>query len=241
MRLGASRTAHQTAPIEISATLSEITGICFPGPGQIRSRKIISRSNVRSAGKYPSWKMKRMLHWESGDELNAFRLLDCNPEITNYSEQPCRVVYVSGGVERVHYPDLLVTTAEEKELWEVKPRPKALDPEVLARTTFLARALPSWGYAYKVVFAEDLAIQPRLTNANLLLRFGTKDVDGQEWEQVRRIVGQRGRLIWSEACNGDYGTRGCGILCGLVLRGVLTIDMNFPISATTQFHTTSRL
>jgi len=42
---------------EMSANLSAIKSINFPGPGQVRSRKVASRSNARSTGKYPSWKM----------------------------------------------------------------------------------------------------------------------------------------------------------------------------------------
>jgi hypothetical protein len=42
---------------------SNVPAIVFPGWGQLRSRRVVSRSNSRSAGKYPSWKMMRMLHW----------------------------------------------------------------------------------------------------------------------------------------------------------------------------------
>jgi hypothetical protein len=182
-----------------------------------------------------------MLQWESSHELNAFRLLDCDPDVTNYCEQPCQIRYVIEGVERVHYPDILVTTSEGKGLWEVKPRSKALERKVLARTALLTRALPRWGYEYRMVFADDLARQPRLSNANLLLRFGARAVDECGWEAIRGMVKRKGRLVWSEACRGDYGAKGCEILCGLVLRGILAIDMNVPISSTTRFATTKGL
>jgi hypothetical protein len=42
---------------------SAIKSIIFPEPGRMRARKVVSRSNARSAGKYPSWKMGRMLYW----------------------------------------------------------------------------------------------------------------------------------------------------------------------------------
>ncbi len=185
--------------------------------------------------------MKRMLHWESIHELNAFRLLDCDPDVTQFNEQPCEIEYVIVGVERVHYPDILVTKTETEELWEVKPQSKALEPALLARTVFLSRALPRWGYTYRMMLAEDLARQPRLNNANLLLRFGARGVGDSEWEEIRRVVQQRGRLIWSEACRGDYGPKGCEILCGLVLRGILAIDMNSPVSPNTHFFTRREL
>jgi hypothetical protein len=49
--------------IEISANPAGIKSIRFHAPDQIRSRKVFSRSNACSAGKNPSWKMGRMLHW----------------------------------------------------------------------------------------------------------------------------------------------------------------------------------
>ena len=221
---------------EASASISWISAILFPEPGQMRSRKVVSRSNALSAGKYPSsWKMGRMMHWESSNELNAFRVLDCDPNVTSYSEQPCQITYVMDGVEMIHYPDILATTPVGKELWVVKPRSKALEPEVLARTALLSRALPRWGYAYRMMFAEDFARQPLLSNANLLLSLGKRAVSDCELETVRRIMAEQGTLVWSEACAGNYGLRGREILCNLVLRGALTIDMNLPISPATEF------
>jgi hypothetical protein len=176
-----------------------------------------------------------MMHWESSNELNAFRLLDCDPNVTSYSEQPCQIAYIMDGVERIHYPDILITTAGTKQLWEVKPRSKALEPEGIARTALLSQALPRWGYAYRMMFAEDLAREPHLSNANLLLSLGKRAVSDCEWEDVRRTMAEQDSLVWSEACAGNYGPKGREILCSLVLRGVLTIDMNAPISPTTEF------
>ena len=220
---------------EMSAKFSGIKSMVFPELGRVRSRKVVSRSNARSAGKFPSWKMGRMIHWESINELNAFRLLDCDPNVTSYSEQPCKIVYVLNGVEKVHYPDILVTTTGGRQLWEVKLRSDASEPEVLARATFLSRALPRWGYEYRTVFGEELAKQPRLNNANLLLSLGKRAVSDCEWEDVRRTVTERGALVWSEAISGNYGAKGREILSSLVLRGVLTIDINSPISPATEF------
>jgi hypothetical protein len=220
---------------ETSANPSGIKSIHFPEPGQVRSRKVISRSNARSTGKYPSWKMGRMIHWESINELNAFRLLDCDPNVTSYSEQPCQIVYILDGVERVHYPDILVATTAGKQLWEVKIRSNASEPEVLARAAFLSRALPGWGYEYRIILGEDLARQPRLNNANLLLSLGKRVVSDCEWEDIRRTAAEQGALVWSEASSGNYGAKGREILSNLVLKGVLTIDMDSPISPATEF------
>ncbi len=60
-------------------------------------------------------------------------------------------------------------------------------------------------------------------------------VNDCEWEDVRRTVAEQGALVWSEASSGNYGAKGREILLSLVLRGVLTIDMDSPISPATEF------
>jgi hypothetical protein len=206
-----------------------ISNIVFPEPQQLRSRKVVSRSRTRPAGKYPSWKMRRMVQWESENELNAFRLLDCDPNVTRFNEQPCTIMYTLDGQPRCHYPDILVEKDSRKELWEVKNEARAEELEVVSRTKLLTEELPRWGYTYLV------AMQPRLTNACILLGFGRSAVSDCEQEFIRRTLKQHGSLLWSDACCGKYGPRGREIFCGLVLRGMLTIDLNFPISSSTPF------
>ena len=74
-----------------------IRSIVFPEAGKLRSREVVSRSSARPKGKYPSWKIRRMVQWESENELNAFRLLDCDPDVTRYfhrtSEFSSRLIY----------------------------------------------------------------------------------------------------------------------------------------------------
>jgi hypothetical protein len=212
-----------------------VSNIVFPESGQLRSRKVVSRSRARPTGKYPSWKMQRMVQWESENELNAFRLLDCDPDVSRFHEQPGEIIYVLDGRSRSHYPDILVEMNGRKELWEVKPESQAQEPDVVTRTTLLIQGLPSWGYAYRVVLAKDLASQPRQANACFLLGFGRRAVTDCEQEFIRRALTRRGSLLWSDACRGEYGPKGREIFCGLVLRGVLTIDLNLPISPSTRF------
>jgi hypothetical protein len=215
---------------------TEVTGIVFPDQGELRSRKVVKRSNARPTGKYPSWKMGRMLQWESRNELNAFLLLDCDPEVTRFNEQPCEITYVLDGVARRHYPDILVETNGRKELWEVKPESKAAEPEVATRSALLIRSLPIWGYTYRVVLAKDLAGLPRLDNAKTLLHFGGKyTVTVSEWEFIRLALKRYHELSWSKACSGDYGLRGREILCSLALKGYLTVHMDSPMNSTTRF------
>ncbi len=101
---------------------------------QVRSRRVVTRSRFRPTGKYPSWKMERMLQWESINELNAFRLLDCDPRVTVFTEQPCEIVYFDGTETKRHYPDIYVEIDSHQELWEVKAECEASQSEVSTRT-----------------------------------------------------------------------------------------------------------
>jgi serine/threonine protein kinase len=79
-----------------AATDCRVLRIAFSSPERVCSRRVVTRSRFRPTGKYPSWKMERMLQWESMNELNAFRLLDCDPRGTAFSEQPYEIVYFDG-------------------------------------------------------------------------------------------------------------------------------------------------
>lgn len=168
--------------------------IFFPDGENVRSRKIVTRSRARPNGKYPSWKMGRMMQWESINELNAYRLLDADPAAIAYHEQPLTIRYRLNGKEHTHYPDTLVQWGASRELWEIKPSKQALRPEYIERTRLLENALPQLGFEYRLVLAEDLAKEPRLSNVLTLLKYGRAPVPELAWEQIRRAIGTGGKL-----------------------------------------------
>lgn len=222
-------TSQPFASSDVFPLSGPVRAIRYPTDGQLRSRKVVSRSKTRSTGKYPAWKTGRMLQWESPHELNAFRLLDANPAVLAFREQPLVVSYVLDGVLHDHYPDIEVHTALGKELWEVKTRDDALSPEVTGRTRLLSASLPTLGYTYRVVVAEELATEPQLSNALLVLRHGRAPIAPLERERVRVLLGQQPRLTWGAILDGAFGLNGRAMACRLLLEGVLRIDPGQPI------------
>ena len=212
-----------------------ILRIVFSSAEQVRSRRVVTRSRFRPTGKYPGWKMERMLQWESMNELRAFRLLDCDPRVTAFTEQPCEIVYVDGTETRRHYPDIYVEVDSNRELWEVKAECEASQSEVSTRTELLTSGLRRYGFTYRVVLDHELAKQPRLENAKTLLRYGRRMASDNEREYVRVALKSKGHLSWSEVCEGDLGTHSREIVCRLVLEGVLSFDMDSRLGASTQF------
>lgn len=211
------------------------TGVTVDFPEGIRSRKVVSRSRARPTGKYPSWKLGRMVQWESIHELNAFRLLDGDPSVSVFSEQPLVIRYQLDGESRTHYPDVLVTWGSGREVWEIKTATEASAQEVRKRTLILEEALPAHGYTYRLVVAEDLASEPRLTNTLTLLRFGRAPASLVDRERARQIIEATGYITWGAVLAGTLGRTGRQLICRLVLEGVLAFDVNQALTLQTRF------
>jgi hypothetical protein len=210
-----------------------IRNLRYPEVGKLRSREVVSRSNTRPTGKYPSFKMKRMLQWKTPHLLNAFRLLDANPAVWRFEEQPLVVHYELDGVEHDHYPDVKVEVDGEKELWDVATRTSALKPETARRSELLTKGLPAFGYRYRMVIAEDLAATSRLKNALTLLRHGRVDIPIIERERLRRQLATERHLTWSAILSGALGAQGKANACRLILEGTLRFDMSVPLCEST--------
>jgi hypothetical protein len=211
-----------------------IQGIIFSAPGEL-SRTVVSRSRARSTGKYPGYKTRRSMQFESMHERNAFRLLDCMPKVVSFREQPCEIRFMMDGLMRKHFPDILVHYKQELEFWEIKTASEAARPEISLRTDILMQSLPSWGYGYRLILAEDLAAKPRSQNLDLLLRFGRAAVDYAQKEQFLKSLHRTQTVSWKEACGSEWGTHGRNTLCHLVLEGELEYDHSSLISASTTF------
>lgn len=212
-----------------------IVSIEYPENGELRARKVVSRSKARSTTKYPSWKMARMTQCESSYELLAHRLLDVNPAVRSFSEQPLTIRYILDGVEHRHYPDILVVLIDgSQELWEVKSKKDAAEAETQARTCFLQAALPGYGFAYRIVLGEDLGREPRMSNVRQMLIWGRPSISLLEYELMRAALRLKPSLTWAEA-QSVLGPRGRHIVARHVLEGRLAFDLDAKLTPATVF------
>lgn len=195
--------------------------------------EIVKRSNNHPSGKYPCLKAARMLQWKTRRVLCLMRLLDCDPSVSLFYEQPCEIEYSFRGVAHLHRPDLFVEVDTRKELWDVIPTRMAL--ELAPRTAVLASKLAGLGYRYQAVPESEVAKQPRLNNVQLLLQFGRRPPSILERETVRRILRRDGYVTWGDAYQEKYGPNGRETLCHLVLKGALAFDLGQRITAATRF------
>jgi hypothetical protein len=171
-----------------------------------------------------------MLQWESPHELKAFRLLDATPAVSAFFEQPAVITYTMDGETHDHYPDIEVC-GSAREFWEIKTRSEASRAETMRRTETLAIALPAFGYAYRLVIAEDLAASPQLHNATTLLRYGRRSVPLIEREKLRRTLELVSTISWASVLDGGLSPNARAYVSRLVLEGVLTIDWDQKLEA----------
>jgi len=199
--------------------------------------KIVNRSNSRPTGKYPSWKMNRMMQWQTVGHLNAFRLLDAESRVLSFQERPMAIEYEVHGTLRIEHPDILVVMAEQKELWTVINRAEVSAKSQTTDSKNLTLQLRSHGYVQKVVIADAMKNEPRLANAITLVGYGRKEVSPLEREAVRILFEKRGGVVgWGEFAGGLAGQLGKNIVCRLVLEGVIHFDPTFVWTDSTSFY-----
>lgn len=215
--------------------------LTFPAIGKLRMRKVSTRSRARPTGEYPSWKMGRMLEWESHNELHAFVLLDASPNIQAFAEQPMLIEYCIEGVVAKHYPDILVAKNGTLQVWEIKPAKEANKEDVRIRTEFLTKYLPIIGYSYHVVTGEHLSNKLRLQNARTILKFGRDPIDGTSREILRVYFLSNDSISWLDDLYTNPGVDIRCILSRLTLEGLLAFDSSDEISEGTVFRLLSNV
>ena len=200
----------------------------------LRARKVISRSNARATGKWPSWKTGRMMHYESANELIAFKLLDACPEVVSYNEQPCVIHYSMDGNIYRHFPDILVKFLGYQELWEVKTEDESKAPEIVQRTGLMNKCLRTHGYQYQLINVENLRNTHHLKSLDFLLTNGRQPVGLIELEQIRQLFLRSEFLPWSYFQFGAPAAAYKKPVCRLILEGLLKLDISVALEMATE-------
>lgn len=201
--------------------------LVFPAKGELRARRVISRSALRPTTKVPSLRLGRSVHCESVLEAETAELLDACSAVKTFGEQPVTIHYQLAAQRHTHIPDFLVRTDDGAAFVEVK-FVIDIDEDVYTRTWVLKKALLELGYRYYLVTENELRRGPYLTNARYLLRRGRAVVpDAVKFHLISRLRSGE-RLTWSDLTPSEqfHAAR-------LILEGVLWVPMHLPILPST--------
>ena len=88
-------------------------------------------------------------------------------------------------------------------------------------------------YQYAVVLAEDLGRQPRLKNAQLVLKHGRQPLTFELLEHARRLFEGADCLLWNDVLAGRYAPLAINHVCRLILDNYLFLDLDQQIGPLT--------
>lgn len=166
------------------------------------------RDDMKNPGSYsyavPTRKLERpvqMVHCNGGIERDYAYLLEFDPMVLSYEEQPCKISYIFDQKKRSYTPDFAVYWRHQlPSLVECKPVSKLNDLENLRKWT--AARLWCDQHHYNFVLVTDVALRERsslLSNIKLLAGHGHQHITPQSKEYLLRTVqGVNGALSIAE-------------------------------------------
>lgn len=139
---------------------------------QLRSRKVVKRSNHGHVYKFASQKCGRTIQLESSLEYDLAVILEFEPAVILYQEQPLELQVMMDDKIRTVYPDMMVFQDDgSTQVIEVKPAEKAQRPQIMKKFELEHQVLESLGYQFKVFTERDIRNGLRLKNSRKILPF----------------------------------------------------------------------
>lgn len=134
-------------------------------------RKVVSRSNHKMTGWFPSLKNGRMIPYRSKNERNWFALLETCNQVLEFAAQPRHFYYKYQGKKRRYTPDTFERYRDGRTRYtEVKPLEVLADIDVARTLSAAGGWIKSEGHDFKIVTDIDIQDGHRLKNAEAMLR-----------------------------------------------------------------------
>jgi hypothetical protein len=139
-------------------------------------RKVSNRGG-NIIGRYPSLKLGRMVAFESLIERDLIYLLDFEPDVMWFTEQPFAISYQYEGKALNYTPDFHVIRADQNTLVECKPQ-KFINTDDNQRKFAAAQAwCAAKGWVFQVVSDRQLRRGYRVRNVKLLTQFARYSIE----------------------------------------------------------------
>lgn len=148
----------------------------------MRLRKISNKGTKKVIGKFSSLKMGQVIWWESQIERDYIYLLEFDPDVVSYEEQPLRIEYYLDGKKHRYTPDFLVRKADKRIIVEVKREEEALKEKNQCIFRIVSYMCACNGYEFIVVTNTMIRLQPRLDNIKLLTKYQRTPIDDPQYQ-----------------------------------------------------------
>ncbi|HEV2881376.1 MAG TPA: TnsA endonuclease N-terminal domain-containing protein [Pyrinomonadaceae bacterium] len=194
-------------------------------------RKISNKGSKKVIGKFASLKMKRAIWWESPLERDYIYLLEFDPDVMSYEEQPLHIEYYIDGKKHRYTPDFFVRRADKRIVVEVKPEEEAFKEKYqhLFRTASYICARN--GYEFVVVTNTMIRVQPQLDNIKLLTKYQRVPIDDPQYQLVCYELFAENHETSLGAVMEFFASRNISkqTIYSLLYWGILSVDLMLPI------------
>lgn len=202
------------------------------------TRKITNKGGKKVIGKFPSLKMRRLVWWESQIERDYIYLLEFDPAVISYEEQPLRISYHLNRKERYYTPDFLVERADKSLIIEVKPEEEVQKKEN-QRLFHIASAICARNnYEFVIVTDKMIRVQPRLNNIKLLTRYQRTPINDPHYQIIcYELFAKNSEISLNEVMQ-FFASRSIDkqVVFSLLYWGVLAVDLMRPIGGGSVVH-----
>ena len=198
---------------------------------QLGARKITNAGSKKVIGKFASLKMKRAIWWESQIERDYIYLLEFDPDVLFYKEQPFRIRYTYADSQHHYTPDFLVLRKDgRKQLVEVKPEEKMAKDENVLLFHIIFPICQQQGYEFVIVTDKMIRTAPRLENIKFLYRYARTLIHPQHRIQCHEFFNGRTSATLGEII-GFFESEEVSrrVVYALVYEGFLSIDFLTPL------------
>ncbi|MBD3667605.1 MAG: TnsA endonuclease N-terminal domain-containing protein [Kangiella sp.] len=154
------------------------------------ARKINNGGKDRVIGNFPSYKMRRMVEWDSQVERDFLFYLEFDDDVIEYHPQPIKYPYSFKNKYHNHFPDFEVVRRSTPKLKyvEVKTYSTTQKPEFIEKTAAITAAMELDGFDYAVVTDVDLRVEPLFGNLKLLYRYIWQELPPAETDSLLNDV-----------------------------------------------------
>ncbi|HEX8138918.1 MAG TPA: TnsA endonuclease N-terminal domain-containing protein [Pyrinomonadaceae bacterium] len=196
-------------------------------------RKITNKGGKKVIGKFPSIKMGRLIGWESQIERDYIYLLEFDPAIVSYAEQPLRISYHLDGKERHYTPDFLVKRADKSLIVEVKPEDEAQKEENQCFFRIASAICARDNYDFVLITDSMIRVQPRLDNIKLLTKYQRTPINDPHYQIICYELFAKSREVYLGELMQFFASRNMDkqVVFSLLYWGVLAVNLMQPIDA----------
>jgi hypothetical protein len=195
-----------------------------------RVREPVSRSKTGIQGKIADVIFGRSRHAESQNELKAFQIVMATARADSWQEQPFTLEYRHAGTKHRYTPDALVVWGIHQTVVEIKEDKEAESTEAQAKFRAIEDRIAEHGYHFRLWKSSEIRAEPRLANANLILRYRCVAVSLAEREGVRRAFASAPGIELRSLC--EITKVPVQSVLRLVIDGAVHIDWWKPLCLT---------